>query len=123
MLDVGLLHHLEELARIGAEALDVAPLPLGIDRIERRLDFPEPDSPVITISLSRGSSMSKPLRLCSRAPRTEMVERPSGEDVPQMFDLVKEARDGAPQACGTCGAACWICNLAAAEGWNKGGEG
>ena len=35
MLDIGLLHHLEELARVGAQALDVAPLPLGIDGVER----------------------------------------------------------------------------------------
>ena len=34
MVDVGLLHHLEELAGIGAQRFDVAPLPLGIDRVE-----------------------------------------------------------------------------------------
>ena len=34
MLDIGLLHHLEELARIGAKALDVAALALGIDGVE-----------------------------------------------------------------------------------------
>ena len=33
-------------------------------------DLPEPDKPVITISESRGSRRSMPLRLCSRAPRT-----------------------------------------------------
>src|SRR5215212_6764973 len=32
-------------------------------------DFPEPDSPVNTTSLSRGISRSTFLRLCSRAPR------------------------------------------------------
>src|SRR5690606_19487317 len=37
-----------------------------------RLDLPLPDSPVITISLSRGRSISMPLRLCSRAPLTLM---------------------------------------------------
>ena len=39
VVDVGLLHHLEELARVGRQALDVAPLSLRIDRIEgeRRL--------------------------------------------------------------------------------------
>jgi hypothetical protein len=31
-------------------------------------DFPEPDSPVITTSLSRGISTAMFLRLCSRAP-------------------------------------------------------
>ena len=38
-LDVGLRELLEELARVGAERLDVPPLPLGVDRVEgeRRL--------------------------------------------------------------------------------------
>src|SRR5882724_8352784 len=35
-------------------------------------DLPDPDSPVMTTSLSRGISTSTFLRLCSRAPRTEM---------------------------------------------------
>ena len=33
-IDVGLAHLFEELARVGAQRLHVAPLPLGIDRIE-----------------------------------------------------------------------------------------
>src|SRR5690606_30328487 len=37
-------------------------------------DLPEPDRPVITIRLSRGSLTSMPFRLCSRAPRT-MISR------------------------------------------------
>src|SRR5688500_6426513 len=37
-----------------------------------RLDLPDPDRPVMTVRLSRGISTSMPLRLCSRAPRTEM---------------------------------------------------
>src|SRR5215207_4740056 len=40
-------------------------------------DFPEPDSPVNTTSLSRGITRSTFLRLCSRAPRTAMT-RASG---------------------------------------------
>src|SRR5271166_2271085 len=38
-----------------------------------RDDLPEPDSPVITVSLSRGMRTSTFLRLCSRAPRTWMA--------------------------------------------------
>ena len=73
MLDVGLLHHLEELARIGRERLDVAALPLGIDGVEGEARLARcRDRPVITVSVSRGMSTSTPLRLCSRAPRTEM---------------------------------------------------
>ncbi len=34
-VDVRLLHHLEELARVRGEALDVAALSLGVDRVER----------------------------------------------------------------------------------------
>ena len=33
-VDVGLLHQAEELARVGRERLDVATLPLGVDRVE-----------------------------------------------------------------------------------------
>ena len=41
-IDVRLLHPLEELPRIGRQRLDVAPLPLGVDRVEgeRRLARP-----------------------------------------------------------------------------------
>src|ERR1700757_3110646 len=35
-----------------------------------REDLPDPDRPVITVSLSRGMTTSTFLRLCSRAPRT-----------------------------------------------------
>ena len=39
LVDIRLLHHLEELPRIGRQAFDIAPLALGIDRVEgeRRL--------------------------------------------------------------------------------------
>ena len=73
MLDVGLLHHLQELARIGAQRLDVAPLPLGIDGVEGEAGFPGPGQPGDDRQrLPRGISMFTPLRLCSRAPRTEI---------------------------------------------------
>jgi hypothetical protein len=42
MLDIGLLHHFEELARIGGQRLDIAALPLGIDGVEGQLDLPDP---------------------------------------------------------------------------------
>src|SRR5690606_27844468 len=50
-------------------------------------DLPEPDRPVITISLSRGRSRSMFLRLCVRAPRMLMnsiaIEGPAkGEGSP-----------------------------------------
>src|SRR6185295_9021760 len=55
-------------------------------------DLPEPDSPVITTSWSRGSSRSIALRLCSRAPRTTIrslamdatsyPQRRAGQNVP-----------------------------------------
>ena len=42
MIHVRLFHHVEELARIGGQRLDIAALPFGIDRIEgeRRLAGP-----------------------------------------------------------------------------------
>src|SRR6186713_2043519 len=42
-------------------------------------DFPEPDSPVNTTSLSRGISRSTFLRLCSRAPRIVIARMPEPE--------------------------------------------
>ena len=35
LVDVGLLHLAQELARVGAQALDVPPLALGVDGVER----------------------------------------------------------------------------------------
>src|SRR5262245_36319801 len=40
-----------------------------------RLDLPEPESPVTTMSLSRGISTEMFLRLCTRAPWTATVVR------------------------------------------------
>ena len=36
MLHIGLLHHLQKLARISGQALDITPLPLGINGVERQ---------------------------------------------------------------------------------------
>src|SRR5215468_5137637 len=43
-----------------------------------RLDFPEPESPVTTTSLSRGISSETFFRLCTRAPCTAMLVRGAG---------------------------------------------
>src|SRR5215467_957816 len=43
-----------------------------------RLDLPEPESPVTTISESRGSSIDTFFKLCTRAPCTPMVVRGAG---------------------------------------------
>ena len=40
MVDIGLLHPVEELARVSREALDVASLPLGKERIEGKRRLP-----------------------------------------------------------------------------------
>ncbi|MPL73132.1 hypothetical protein SDC9_18925 [bioreactor metagenome] len=39
MVDIGLAHHVEELPRIGRQAFDIAPLALGIDRVEGERGF------------------------------------------------------------------------------------
>ena len=67
-VDVGLLHHLQELARVSRERLDVAALALRVDRVEGKADLPEPESPVMQMSLLRGSRTVMSLRLCSLAP-------------------------------------------------------
>src|SRR5437867_3221692 len=43
-----------------------------------RLDLPEPDNPVTTMSLSRGISTVMFFRLCTRAPCTAIVVRTAG---------------------------------------------
>ena len=45
MLDVRLLHHLEELARIGRQALYVAALALSVDGIEGEAALPRSRQP------------------------------------------------------------------------------
>ncbi len=42
---VGLLHQAEELAGVGGERLDVAPLSLGVNRVERERRFPRSRQP------------------------------------------------------------------------------
>src|SRR5207245_11389134 len=41
-VDLGLVHAVEELPRVGAESLDVAPLPFGGERVENERGFPRP---------------------------------------------------------------------------------
>jgi hypothetical protein len=65
VVDVGLLHLAEELARVGRKRLDVAALAFGVNRVNAS-SFAGPDSPVITTSWSRGIVTSTSLRLCSR---------------------------------------------------------
>src|SRR3546814_21090201 len=40
MLDIGLLHHLQKLARISVEGFNIASLPLRIDGVEGKRTFP-----------------------------------------------------------------------------------
>src|SRR5689334_4499550 len=67
-----------------------------------RLDLPDPERPVMTVRLSRGMSTSIPLRLCSRAPRTEIWVS-IGAFVPALF---YEYRLGSPMANAAC--AIWV---------------
>ena len=39
MLDIWLLHHLQKLARIGAQRFDIATLPLCVDGVKREAGF------------------------------------------------------------------------------------
>src|SRR5437660_12362444 len=58
-----------------------------------RLDFPEPDKPVTTISLSRGISSDTFLRLCTRAPCTAIDVRATVPVVPveQRFLVIRKS--------------------------------
>src|ERR1700682_506257 len=56
-------------------------------------DFPEPDRPVNTTSLSRGISRSTFLRLCSRAPRMVIARMPEPE-VDWRFALITSSIAG-----------------------------
>src|SRR3546814_6374751 len=67
-----------------------------------RLDLPEPESPVMTIRLSRGRSTSTPFRLCSRAPRTEMWVRLMG-GVCSRFVLDTQGGESRPETWGVRG--------------------
>src|SRR5205085_9487125 len=60
-------------------------------------DLPEPERPVITVSVSRGISTSISLRLCSRAPRTDRWVS-IGAVVPDLFCCYRGARDGSTRA-------------------------
>src|SRR3712207_9144319 len=44
-VDVGLVHLAEELAGVGRQRLDVAPLALGEDRVEGQARLPRPGQP------------------------------------------------------------------------------
>ena len=72
MLDVGLLHHLEELARIGGQALDVAALAFRIDGVEGEARLARTAKAGDDRSAVARDVDVDALRLCSRAPRTEI---------------------------------------------------
>src|SRR5207253_4176689 len=67
-----------------------------------RLDLPEPESPVMQISLFRGSRTVMSLRLCSRAPWTtsssEAITDPVYRGASDRTSVRKAARKPAPQA-------------------------
>ncbi len=44
-IDVGLVHLVQELPRVGRQRLDVAPLPFGVDRVERQRRLARPREP------------------------------------------------------------------------------
>ena len=62
-VDIGLLHALKELARVGGKRFDVAALAFGIDRVEGERDLPEPETPVTTVMALCGISKLMFLRL------------------------------------------------------------
>ena len=69
LVDVGARELVEELSCVGREALDVASLAFGVERVEGGLDLPDPDGPVTTTKRPRGIRRSTFWRLWVRAPR------------------------------------------------------
>jgi hypothetical protein len=45
VIDVGLFHHVKELARISRKRFDISPLPFGIDRVECQTGFTRAGKP------------------------------------------------------------------------------
>ena len=75
-VDVGLLHLSQELPGVGRQRLHVAPLALGVDRVEGERGLPGAGQAREHDQLGRaGSSSVTFLRLCSRAP---WMTRPLG---------------------------------------------
>src|SRR3954452_11602317 len=58
-----------------------------------RLDLPEPESPVMTISLSRGISTLMFLRLWTRAPWTAMVVRAAALTTLELIGLFSQVNE------------------------------
>src|SRR5262249_14390364 len=61
-----------------------------------RLDLPEPESPVTTMRLSRGTSSEMFLRLCTRAPCTAIAVRAAALGAALLISF--EAREAAGDA-------------------------
>ena len=104
-VDVGLVHLAEELAGVRRQRLDVAALPLGVDRVEGERGLARARQPGEDDQLVARQLDEMFFRLCSRAPRTTSVSairaivspaRPfrtdvrSGCDVPADHDVVPE---------------------------------
>ena len=69
---VGLAGRLHDGAGVGVERFQVAALAFVEEDVEGQGGLAEPDTPVITVNLSRGISTLTFFRLCSRALRISM---------------------------------------------------
>ena len=73
-VDVRLVHLAEELARVGAQRLDVAALALGVDRVERERRLARARQAGDDHQrVAREARAMTSLRLCSRAPETTIA--------------------------------------------------
>ncbi len=75
LIDVRLLHHLEELAGVSGQRFNVAALSLGVDGVKRERRFARARQPREHDELVARISRSTFLRLCSRAPRIVIARR------------------------------------------------
>ena len=74
-----LMRQVQEEIELAGHLIPPGTIVASSPRVSNRLaeDFPDPDSPVMTVSLSLGISRVIPLRLCSRAPRICMLLFPA----------------------------------------------
>ena len=108
VVDVGLGHLAQELPGEAGQAFDVAPLPFGIERVERQRALARPadagEADQLDCAAGRASTSR---RLCSRAPLMTISEagmfRTASEGLPcvtlQFIPIRREAGRGAKRGC------------------------
>jgi hypothetical protein len=99
LVDVGLLHLAQELARTRSGS-DVPPLPLGVDGVERGLLLPLPDNPVIDEAITREGDVDVLEVVLARSAHDDPIpghapSLPDQRETEQVFDEIGPGRETA----------------------------